>query len=79
MSSCKSTSRVSACVAVCLKAFEAHEGWFAVIDVCFVSVMDADFGVEAALLGPDVGAVGAALVSVCTRASVACACVGVCV
>ena len=67
------------CRCVCLKYFEAHEGWFAVIDVSFVSVMDADFGVEAALLAGAVGAVGAALVSVCTRASVACACVGVCV
>ena len=28
------------------------------IDFCLVSVMDADFDVEAALLGPDVGAGG---------------------
>ena len=48
MSSCKSASRLSACVAVCSRAFEAHEGWFAVIDFCLGSVMGADFDVEAA-------------------------------
>ena len=46
MSFCKSASRLSACVAVCSRAFEAHDGWFAVIDFCLVSVIDADFDVE---------------------------------